>query len=108
MQLKRILDVHGRHVQPPEDTLRYTKGPLEERALHGVASLAGRALLIPSHQVGQTGVKVTSATEVLTNAGQYTARDPDIDRPGTTHEDVATANVMLEADGLRECLRTNT
>src|SRR5712691_3158082 len=104
VQLKRILDDHGRHVQPPEVTLRFAKGPLEARALHGVASLARRGLLILSHRVGQTGVKVTSAAEVLTNAGQYTARDIDIDGPGTTHEDVATAEVILEANGLRECL----
>jgi hypothetical protein len=88
--------------------LRFAKGPLEARALHDVSSLARRELLILSHRVGQTGVKVTSAAEVLPNAGQYTARDTDIDWPGTTHEDVATAEVILEADGLRECLRTNT
>ena len=87
--------------------MRCAKGPLETRVLHGVASLARRGLLILSHQVGQTGIKVTSAAEVLTNAGQDTARDADIDRQGTTQEDVAPAEVILEADGLRECLRTN-
>jgi hypothetical protein len=84
------------------------KGAPEARVLHGVAAPATSALFVLSNSVGQTGVKVSPAAEVLPNAGQRTARDTNIDWPGTTHEDIATAEITLEADGPRECPRTNT